>query len=70
MLNKDIKRCLVIEDAPAGIKSGIAAGAEAMACCTSHTREQVEGLGARFVVHRLDEVRVEWVGERMRVVVG
>jgi len=60
LLGVDIRNCLVIEDAPAGIKSGIAAGAKVMAVCTSHKREQVEGLGASFVVDRLSEVGVEW----------
>lgn len=70
LLGVDIKNCLVIEDAPAGIRSGVAAGAKVMAVCTSHSREQVEGLGASFVVERLSEVGVEWREGRMVVRVG
>ena len=60
-LKKDIKRCLVVEDAPSGIKSGLAAGATVLAVCTSHKREEVEKLGAHYVVDNLEKVHLEWV---------
>ena len=37
----DPKNCLVVEDAPSGLKSGRAAGAKTLAVCTSHSREQI-----------------------------
>lgn len=68
LVQKDITKCLVIEDAPAGIKSGVAAGAAVIAVCTSHTREQVEGLGAKFVVNDLEQVHVSWGDDGKMVV--
>jgi hypothetical protein len=44
---------IVVEDAPSGIKSGVASGARVLAVCTSHTREEVEGFGATWVVNDL-----------------
>ncbi len=35
-LGRDIRRCLVVEDAPAGIHAGRAAGAQVLAVTTSH----------------------------------
>ena len=35
-LGRDIRRCLVVEDAPAGIQAGRAAGARVLAVATSH----------------------------------
>ena len=49
----DTKRCLVVEDAPAGVKSGRAAGCKTLALLTSHTREQIETAQPDFVVKDL-----------------
>ena len=43
----------MVEDAPAGIISGRAAGCKTLAVITSHTREQIEGAKAYFVVKDL-----------------
>lgn len=59
-LGKDIKTCVVVEDAPAGIKAGVAAGAITIGVCTSHTRQQLEGLGATHVVDTLESLLVTW----------
>lgn len=37
-LEKDIRRCLVIEDAPAGVEAGLASGARVLAVATTHER--------------------------------
>lgn len=47
MLGVEVTRCVVIEDAPAGIAAGVAAGATVVAVCTSHDRAD---LGAAHVV--------------------
>lgn len=44
---------IVFEDAPSGIKSGVASGAKVLAVCTSHPREELEGLGATWIVQDL-----------------
>ena len=60
MLDVQPTACLVVEDAPAGIASGIAAGAKVLAVCTSHKREELEHLGADYLVEDLSSVRIEW----------
>lgn len=70
MLSKDIRSCLVIEDAPSGIKSGKAAGATVLAVCTSHKREALEGLGADCIVENLGKIHLEVLpnsGFRIRI---
>lgn len=52
-LGYDPTRCLVVEDAPAGIRAGLAAGAQVLAVATSHDRADIEGLGATEVVDDL-----------------
>ncbi|GAA5799561.1 HAD-like domain-containing protein [Helicostylum pulchrum] len=47
---------IVFEDAPAGVKSGRAAGAVVIACVTSHTVDQLKEAGAHYVVNFLTDV--------------
>ena len=56
----DPSRCLVVEDAPAGIQSGRAAGSKTLALLTSHTREQVEAANPDFIVKDLPR-SVFWI---------
>lgn len=44
---------IVVEDAPAGVRSGVAAGCRVLAVCTSHTRSALEGMGATWIVEDL-----------------
>ncbi|GAB0138964.1 hypothetical protein EsDP_00007183 [Epichloe bromicola] len=53
---------LVLEDAPAGIEAGKAAGCKVIGLVTSHTMEQVVAAGPDWVVRDLESVRV--VGEQ------
>ncbi|WOO76705.1 Hexitol phosphatase A [Vanrija pseudolonga] len=55
-LGLDPKDCIVVEDAPSGIKAGVAAGCKVLAVCTSHPREELEGLGAEWIVDDLSKV--------------
>lgn len=52
-LGHDPARCLVVEDAPAGVGAGLAAGAAVLAVATSHKRVDLEGLGAAEVIDNL-----------------
>jgi HAD superfamily hydrolase (TIGR01509 family) len=52
-IDKSIERCIVFEDAPSGIKSGVASGAKVLAVCTSHERHEIEGYGATWIVDDL-----------------
>ena len=58
-LGKPVERCTVIEDAPAGIEAGRAAGMQVIGLTTTHSREE---LGCPIVVDRLSALRIQ-VGE-------
>ena len=59
----DPTRCLVVEDAPAGVRSGNAAGSKTLALITSHTKEQVEAASPTFIVKDLSRsVGVSGIG--------
>lgn len=45
-LGRDIRRCLVVEDAPAGIQAGRAAGARVLAVATSHPASELRSADA------------------------
>lgn len=49
---------LVLEDSPAGIRAGKAAGCKVLAVVTTHTIEQVVEAGADWVVKDLLSVKV------------
>ncbi|EIM92084.1 HAD-like protein [Stereum hirsutum FP-91666 SS1] len=59
----DPSKCLVVEDAPSGLRAGHAAGSKTLAVCTSHTRSQIEESGANpdFIVTDLSKVSARWV---------
>ncbi|KAH7328786.1 HAD-like domain-containing protein [Stachybotrys elegans] len=52
------KQVLVLEDSPAGIKAGKAAGCKVLGLVTSHTAEQVLAAGPDWVVKDLESVKV------------
>lgn len=52
-------RCLVIEDAPAGVHSGLTAGCKTLAVLTSHSRDQIEPCKPDFLVKDLTSVSVK-----------
>lgn len=54
-------RCVVVEDAPTGIRSGKASGAIVLATCTSHSRASLEREKPDFLVDDLSKVSAEWI---------
>ncbi|MET0435431.1 MAG: HAD-IA family hydrolase [Cellulomonas sp.] len=64
-LGVDVRRCLVVEDAESGIRSGRAAGAAVLAVRT--TEAEGPGGGADLVVDDLSKVRFEVTGAGVRV---
>ncbi|CAN8098802.1 unnamed protein product [Discula destructiva] len=54
----DDKNVLVLEDAPAGIRAGKAAGCKVLGLVTSHTVEQVRSAEPDWIVKDLDSVRI------------
>jgi beta-phosphoglucomutase-like phosphatase (HAD superfamily) len=51
--------CVIFGDSPGGIRAGVAAGAVVIGVCTSHSREEIEGCGAHFIVDDLESVCCE-----------
>ncbi|KAL8283326.1 hypothetical protein RQP46_005736 [Phenoliferia psychrophenolica] len=49
---------LVFEDAPSGLKAGLAAGCQTLAVCTSHSRDQIRAIDATYRVVDLTRVEV------------
>lgn len=70
-LGVDPADCLVIEDAPAGLAAGRAAGGRVLAVATSHPREELEALGsaeaADAVLDDLTDLVVEVQDGRLAV---
>lgn len=67
LLGQDSARCLVIEDAPAGITGAKAAGATVLALCTTHAQEdlaeadhETSSLADVVAVVDADELVVRW----------
>jgi HAD superfamily hydrolase (TIGR01509 family) len=50
------ERCLVVEDAPAGVQSGRAAGCKTLAVITSHSRERMVASKPDYLVENLSSV--------------
>ncbi|PWN54356.1 HAD-like protein [Violaceomyces palustris] len=65
----DIARCLVVEDAPPGIRSGKAAGAKTLGLRTTHDGEKMWDDGADFVVEDLRSVSAEWIDGRIKLTI-
>jgi sugar-phosphatase len=65
-LGRDIGRCLVVEDAPAGIQAGRAAGARVLAVATSHPAAELTAADA--VVPDLTACEVEITPDALVVV--
>ncbi|KAI0050236.1 phosphatase [Auriscalpium vulgare] len=53
------ENCLVVEDAPAGVRSGNSAGCKTLALLTTHSREQVEAAQPTFLVKDLSSVTMK-----------
>lgn len=57
-LSGDDKSVLVLEDSPAGIRAGKAAGCKVLGLVTSHTAEQVKSAEPDWIVKDLESVRI------------
>lgn len=69
-LGLDPKGLLVLEDSPAGIIAGKAAGCRVLGVCTTHTAQQVKEAGADWVVEDLKSVTVARIEEGGGVVLS
>lgn len=57
-LSFDPRACVVIEDAPAGIRSGKSAGAQVIALQTTESDELLEAAGAGYIVKDCSEIQL------------
>ena len=55
---KSASRVLVVEDSPAGIRAGKAAGCDVLGLVTTYRAEQVRAAGADWIVKDLRSVRL------------
>lgn len=55
--------CVVIEDAPAGVKAAKTAGMHAIACLTTHSLEQMRAAGSDYIVNDLGDLQVQVLGD-------
>lgn len=66
-LSKPPASCLVVEDAPAGIRSGKSAGCKTLGLLTTHGRREMEAVGADWIVSDLASVKMRVVDGRVEV---
>jgi len=61
--------CLVFEDAPSGVRAGIAAGCRVLGVLGTHTAEELREAGAHWIVNSLTNVRTETHDGRVAVMI-
>jgi sugar-phosphatase len=61
------KDCVVFEDAPGGVRAGVAAGCQVIGVLGTSTREELLAAGAVWLVSSLAEVRAQVVEGGLRV---
>ena len=59
--------CVVVEDAPSGVRAGVASGCTVLAVEGTHPREELLDAGARWAVPSLQDVRAEALNGSLRV---
>jgi len=59
--------CIVIEDAPAGVRAGKAAGARVIALLTTMTRGSLEAAGADWIVRNCADVAASYDGSALQL---
>lgn len=58
-LSVPANRCVVIEDAPPGVRAGVAAGAVVIGLCTTHSSEELFQAGATVVARDLSAITAQ-----------
>lgn len=69
-LGFDAHDCVVVEDAPAGVRSGKAAGARVIAFLTTMSREDLEAAGADWIVENCADITASLVNGRLQLSVS
>jgi sugar-phosphatase len=67
-LGRKPQDCVVLEDAPAGIAAGIAAGMRVIGVASTYDRERLAPLGCTTIVNDLSEITIERNGPELTLV--
>jgi sugar-phosphatase len=59
LLKAQPKDCLVVEDAPSGVRAGVAAGCRVLGVLGTHRADELREAGANWIVQSLTNVRAE-----------
>jgi sugar-phosphatase len=59
----------VVEDAPSGVRAGVAAGCKVIGVLGTHNAEELREAGANWIVSSLTKVRTESRDGRIAVVI-
>lgn len=70
MLGFAASECLVVEDAPSGVRAGVAAGCRVLGVEGTHAAEELREAGAEWVVPSLEAVRASLDGDELRIRLG
>ena len=65
MLNFAASDCVVVEDAPAGVRAGKAAGARVIALTTTMPQRELEDAGANWILKSCEDIATRLVGEEL-----
>jgi sugar-phosphatase len=65
MLNFAASDCVVVEDAPAGVRAGKAAGARVIALTTTMPQRELEDAGANWILNGCEDIAARLVGEEL-----
>ena len=68
LLGRDPQDCVVLEDAPAGIAAGIAAGMRVIGVASTYDRARLAPLGCTTIVSDLSEISVERNGHALALI--
>lgn len=63
------QECLVFEDAPSGVRAGVAAGCRVLGVLGTHSAEELRAAGANWIVSSLRNVRTETHDGRVAIMI-
>ena len=69
LLGAEPSGCLVFEDAPTGVRAGVAAGCRVVAVLGTHAEQELREAGASWIVESLAKVRAQVRGSSIAVTI-
>ena len=67
LLGTSVEKCVVVEDAPAGVEAGVKAGMRVIGISSTHKHEVLLEIGADLVVDRLTDLNIRAIGNGYRL---